>query len=69
MKHSSVQRHCVSTKVVKMSCRKRSDRREMRDCSTLQSPFFKTARRRNFRVGPARYRLLKYKYTILHLKK
>lgn len=41
-----------------MSRRKRRERREIRDWRTLQSPFFSTARRRSFRVGHARYRLL-----------
>lgn len=51
----SVQRHCESTKVVKMSCRKRILRWAIFFWITLHSPFFKTARRRIFLELPGRY--------------
>lgn len=51
----SVQRHCESTKVVKISCRKRILRWAILFWITLHSPFFKTALLRIFLELPGRY--------------
>lgn len=53
-KASSVQRHCQSTMVVYMSCKKRTRLRCRCFCTTLQSPFLNTARRRTRRMLPGR---------------
>ena len=57
-----VHRHLTSTRVVKISCRKRSLRFATRLCSTLHSPDLSTTRRRNLvlPVPPFLYLLLQH---------
>lgn len=64
---SNVQRHCESTKVVKMSCRKRIRRWAIFFWITLHSPFLSTARRRIFLELPGRYPRLLGKINLLNV--